>query len=110
MSGYNAGRDALMYVHVEHFAEPFFFEDNAGEFTIEWQGIYTEKFQAIDSITQQEIISQGPVMWVRLPTPVPIAQNTRLKFKEKTYRIESIHNDHDDSCANLFLYRFGSGD
>ena len=90
------------------YSDKIYFQDEGGDYTVESSGIYKEDYSFTDSITQQQIITSGPTLWIERPTVVPINQNTRIKVELKNgpryFRVTEIHKDVDESAYNLILH------
>lgn len=92
------------------YSDPVLFEDEEGNYTIEAKGIFKSQYTLVDSMTQQEVVSDVPTVWIRRPHPIQLAQGQKLKTKEKYYQIKEIHSDIDENCDNLLLHEIASPD
>ena len=106
MSLFDNSRDALLDVQESILADEIFFQDTDGNFTIAFKGILKAEGVLIDSVTQQEIVSNEPVIWIKnqLPEGLVVEEGKLLKFLDKYFKIKQIQNDLDESCLNLYLY------
>ena len=75
-----------------------------GEYSIEYVGIFKADASFTDSITQQQVISSTPTIWVERPTPIPMVQDLRVRWKDQYFSIKEIHNDTDQNAYNLLLH------
>lgn len=90
------------------YGDPIFFKDEEGNFTIESVGIFKSDYSFTDSITQQQVISEEPTIWVERPTVVPIVQGTQIKWKESYFQVKELHNDVDHEAYNLLLHEIAA--
>ena len=86
------------------YGDPIFFADDDGNYTIEGRGIFKSQFALVDSVTQQEIVSDIPTLWVSRPTPIPMAQGLRVRYMDSYFSIKEVHNDVDRNAYNLLLH------
>ena len=106
MSLFDKSRDALLNTQESIFADEIFFQDSQGDFTIAFKGIFKSEGVLIDSVTQQEIVSDEPVLWIKnqLPDGVVASEGKLIKLSDKYFKIKDVRNDLDDSGFNLALY------
>lgn len=89
-------------------ADPIFFQDQEGNYTIETLGIFKSEFVIVDSITQQDTVSDVPTIWLSRPTVVPIYQGIRLYHLGKYYQVKEVHIDVDMNAQNLLLHEIAA--
>ena len=86
------------------YGDPIFFQDEEGDYSIESTGIFKSQFTLVDSVGQQEVVSDVPTIWVSRPTAVDLDQGMRIKWKGQYFIIKEIHNDVDHNAYNLLLH------
>ncbi len=90
------------------YGDPIFFEDEEEEFTLEYCGIFKSRFQFVDAISQQQVISEEPTFWVSWPLEgVEIKQGTKLQWKDRLFRIKELKRDVDNNAMNLVVHEVG---
>ena len=87
------------------YGDPVFFRADDGEYSIEAKGIFKSQFILVDSMTQQEVLSDSPAIWIRRPTPIPMVQNLKLRHLDNYYQISEVRNDTDENAYNLVLHK-----
>ena len=92
------------------YGDPVYFQDDDGNYTIEGRGIFKSQFTLVDSVTQQEILSDTPTIWVSRPTPIPMAQELKVRWKDSYFVIKEVQNDIDRNAYNLLLHEIGAPD
>ena len=86
------------------YADPIFFEDDDGDYTVEGEGIFKSQFALIDSTTQQEVITASPTIWIARPAPKTLTQGLKVRWRDNYYQITEIHNDVDHNAYNILLH------
>ena len=87
------------------YGDPIFFQDaETEEYTIEYKGVFKSTFTLVDSVTQQQFVSDIPTIWVKRPTPIPMAQDLKVRWKDRYFQIKEVHTDVDENAYNLLLH------
>lgn len=106
MSLYESAVNPLLDSQEIVFSDDIFLQDEDGQFTVPFKGIFKSQGLLVDSITQQQFFSQNPMMWIRskLPEGITIKQGSIIEHNDKYYTVKEIQDDVDKSCMNLVLY------
>ena len=86
------------------YGDPIFFQDDEGEYSIEGRGIFRSQFALVDSVTQQEVVSDIPTIWISSPAPVTLTQGLKVRWKDEYFSIKEIHRDVDRNAYNILLH------
>lgn len=86
------------------YGDPVFFQDDEGEYSIKGRGIFRSQFALVDSVTQQEVVTDMPTIWLSSPAPVTLRQGLKVRWKDEYFAIKEIHRDVDRNAYNILLH------
>ena len=106
MSIFDNARNVLLQSQEDIFSDNIFFQNNDGDFTIAHKGIFKSESVVFDSVTQQDVVSNEPVLWIQsnLPEGVEAVEGILIKLNDRFYKVKDVRNDLDQSCMFLYLY------